>query len=111
MIKRLMLLTFKKIENGEIINAYFCAGQYCTFYMNPLNVPFLKKVIHRFQEKGEYVGRYDPFAWLKNDLFLGIRMGICVPSKCTAKEIQYMANESKWHPHSNNILLGNMHET
>ncbi|OQR70010.1 nose resistant to fluoxetine protein 6-like, partial [Tropilaelaps mercedesae] len=69
---------------------WYFAGQYCTLYLNPKNVPFLKKVIARFQENGEYVGRTDPLKWLQQDLFLGIRIGICIPSKCAGEEIQYM---------------------
>ncbi|XP_022672835.1 nose resistant to fluoxetine protein 6-like isoform X2 [Varroa destructor] len=65
-------------------------GQYCTLYLNPRNVPFLKKIIYRFQENGEYVGRADPLKWLSQDLFLGIRIGICIPSKCSGDEIEYM---------------------
>ncbi|XP_028969093.1 nose resistant to fluoxetine protein 6 [Galendromus occidentalis] len=66
-------------------------GQYCTFYMNPKKVKFLKKVIDRFQENGEYINRADPLQWLNQDLFLGVRMGICIPSTCSGGEIQYMA--------------------
>lgn len=64
--------------------------------MNPKKVKFLKKVIARFQENGEYVGRADPLRWLNQDLFLGVRMGICIPSKCSGEEIQYMARSRKF---------------
>ncbi|CAN7993158.1 unnamed protein product, partial [Ixodes hexagonus] len=66
-------------------------GQYCSLFINPRGVPFLKKMIAKFQEKGELVGAYNPLNWLNQDLFFGIQLGTCIPSTCTGAELRHMA--------------------
>ncbi|KAM7304827.1 nose resistant to fluoxetine protein 6 [Ixodes scapularis] len=66
-------------------------GQYCSLFVNPRGVPFLKKMISKFQEKGELLGAYNPLNWLNQDLFFGIQLGTCIPSKCTGGELRHMA--------------------
>ncbi|XP_054919233.1 nose resistant to fluoxetine protein 6-like [Dermacentor andersoni] len=66
-------------------------GQYCSLFVNPKGVPFLRKMIAKFQEQGEMMGANNPMNWLNQDLFFGIQMGICIPSKCSGTELRHMA--------------------
>lgn len=36
-------------------------------------------------------GAYNPMNWLNQDLFFGIQLGTCIPSKCTGNELHHMA--------------------
>ncbi|KAH9361427.1 hypothetical protein HPB48_003899 [Haemaphysalis longicornis] len=66
-------------------------GQYCSLFVNPRGVPFLRKMIAKFQEQGQMTGANNPMNWLNQDLFFGIQLGTCIPSVCSGSELRHMA--------------------
>ncbi|XP_064459149.1 nose resistant to fluoxetine protein 6-like [Ornithodoros turicata] len=67
-------------------------GKYCNLFINPKGVPYVNKIVKSFQSKGELTGPYSPLRWLNQDLFFGMQVGVCIPSKCSGRELLYMAD-------------------
>ncbi|XP_064459111.1 uncharacterized protein LOC135369453 [Ornithodoros turicata] len=73
-------------------------GQYCSLYTKLPSNPLIDKLAPKFIESNplfrQFIKNASNLAGLQDDPFvLGMRLGICIPSTCTAKEVHHLVEK------------------
>ncbi|XP_037504494.1 nose resistant to fluoxetine protein 6-like [Rhipicephalus sanguineus] len=66
------------------------SGQYCTLYLQPRRLPFFEKIVRRLHDEVNDGAKLDFFRFMYNDMAHGLRLGVCFPSACSAREFQFL---------------------